>query len=207
MEKIPLSVYGLSYSQKQSTVYALILGQPDGPVRIPVVIGAAEAQAIAIRLERVTPPRPITHDLFASMAQAFGVMLKEVFIHKFQDGVFYCEMTLSDGDREVKIDSRTSDAVAIAMRTGSPIFTTREVLEETGFVLDNSDDGEDDGGEGELKATRSPRSVNTEPKLENLSVGELQKRLDRSIEAEDYEEAAKIKSILDRKQSGSQNDR
>lgn len=199
MEKIPLQVYGLSYSQKQSTVYALILGQPDGPVRIPVVIGAAEAQAIALRLERVTPPRPITHDLFASMAQAFGILLKEVFIYKFEDGVFYCEMTLTDGEREVKIDSRTSDAVAVAMRTGSPIFTTREVLEETGFVLDESEDGSP-GEAGQLKASGTPRAVNTEPKLENLTAEELQKRLDQCIEAEDYEMAQKIKNILDSKQ-------
>lgn len=199
MEKIPLQVYGLSYSQKQSTVYALILGQPDGPVRIPVVIGAAEAQAIALRLERVTPPRPITHDLFASMAQAFGILLKEVFIYKFEDGVFYCEMTLTDGEREVKIDSRTSDAVAVAMRTGSPIFTTREVLEETGFVLDESEDSSA-GEAGQLKASGTPRAVNTEPKLENLTAEELQKRLDQCIEAEDYEMAQKIKNILDSKQ-------
>ena len=116
-EKIRLRVLGISYSQIQSGAYALILAQVDGPYRIPVVIGASEAQSIAIRMENIIPPRPMTHDLFVSFAHAFGVKLKEVMIYKFEDGIFSSELTFTDGERQVVIDSRTSDAIGIAMRT------------------------------------------------------------------------------------------
>ena len=132
-DRIRLKVMGLSYSQIQTGAYALILAQVGGPYRIPVVIGAAEAQSIAIKMESITPPRPMTHDIFVSFAHAFGVKLIEVFIYRFEDGIFSSEMTFSDGDRTISIDSRTSDAIAIAMRTGAPIFTTPEILNETGF--------------------------------------------------------------------------
>ena len=127
-DRIRLKVLGISYSQIQSGAYALILAQVGGPYRIPVVIGAAEAQSIALRMESITPPRPMTHDLFVSFAHAFGVKLKEVFIYKFEDGIFSSELTFTDGDRTVVIDSRTSDAIAIAMaHLYSPhaIFSTK----------------------------------------------------------------------------------
>ena len=130
-DKIRLKVLGISYSQIQSGAYALILAQADGPYRIPVVIGASEAQSIAIRMENIIPPRPMTHDLFVSFAHAFGVELKEVLIYKFEDGIFSSELTFTDGERQVVIDSRTSDAIGIAMRTKAPIYTTREILNRT----------------------------------------------------------------------------
>ena len=115
--RVRLRVLGISYSQIQSGAYALILAQTDGPYRIPVVVGAAEAQSIAIKMEGVVPPRPMTHDLFAAMSQAFGIVLKEVFIHKFEDGIFSSELTFVDpAGQEVVLDARTSDAIAIAMR-------------------------------------------------------------------------------------------
>ena len=123
--RVRLKVMGLSYSQIQTGAYALILAQVGGPIRIPVVIGAAEAQSIALKMESITPPRPMTHDLFVSFAHAFGVKLTEVFIYKFEDGIFSSELTFSDGERTISIDSRTSDAIAIAMRTGAPIYTTK----------------------------------------------------------------------------------
>ena len=114
--RIKLRVQGLTNSQIQSGAYALILAEEDGVRRIPIIVGTSEAQSIAIALERITPPRPLTHDLFATFAQAFGVRLCEVFIYKFEDGVFYSELLFEDGIKQIRLDSRTSDAIAIALR-------------------------------------------------------------------------------------------
>lgn len=201
-DRVKLKVVGISYSSLQSNAYAVILAQADGPYRIPVVIGGAEAQSIAIKLENVTPPRPLTHDLFVSFAHAFGVTLRQVFICKFEDGVFWSELTFSDGEREVTLDSRTSDAIAIAVRTHTPIYTTREILEQTGFRLesensesdDNNSDTEDDENE-----------YNRQPKPENYTIEELERTIAKLIEQEQYEEAAKIKNIITAKKSQNNN--
>lgn len=204
-DRIRLKVLGISYSQIQSGAYALILAQIGGPYRIPVVIGAAEAQSIALRMESITPPRPMTHDLFVSFAHAFGIKLREVFIYRFEDGIFSSELTFSDDERTIVIDSRTSDAIAIAMRTGAPIFTTPEILEETGFLLEESSLEDED----EAAAADAPVFVEEEediaggepaPKIENYTVEELQKLLARLIEQENYEEAARVNEIIKRKQ-------
>lgn len=204
-DRIRLKVLGISYSQIQSGAYALILAQIGGPYRIPVVIGAAEAQSIALRMESITPPRPMTHDLFVSFAHAFGIKLREVFIYRFEDGIFSSELTFSDDERTIVIDSRTSDAIAIAMRTGAPIFTTPEILEETGFLLEESSQEDED----EAAAADAPVFVEEEediadgepaPKIENYTVEELQKLLGRLIEQENYEEAARVNEIIKRKQ-------
>ncbi len=196
-EKVRLKVVGISYSSLQTNAYAVILAQSDGPFRIPVVIGGAEAQSIAISLENVTPPRPLTHDLFVSFTHAFGVTLQKVLISKFEDGVFWSELTFSDGEREVVLDSRTSDAIAIALRTHAPIYTTRAILEQTGFKLEgsNASESEDDGSE------ETPRK----PKVENYSLEELERTLARLIEQEQYEEAAKIKNLIIEKKSRKDN--
>lgn len=199
-DRIRLKVLGISYSQIQSGAYALILAQVGGPYRIPVVIGAAEAQSIALRMESITPPRPMTHDLFVSFAHAFGVKLKEVFIYKFEDGIFSSELTFSDGDRTVVIDSRTSDAIAIAMRTGAPIFTTRDILDETGFLLELQDDeSADDDMQAEMD--EQEENISEEPKLENYTIEELERTLAKLIETENYEDAAKVSEILKRKKN------
>lgn len=200
MDKILLKVYGLSYSQKQSSVYALILGQADGPIRIPVVIGPAEAQAIALHLENIKPPRPMTHDLFSSLHNAFGIELKEVFIYKFKDGVFYCEMTFADATREVVLDARTSDAVAVALRCGAPIYTTRDVMEETGFVIEGEEEDvtEDTSDSGTIKA-KEQKTTRRRPSLESYSIEELERTLQQLIDTEQYEEASKVSEILKRK--------
>ena len=187
-DRIKLRIMGLSYSQLQSGAYALILAQTDGPYRIPVVIGAPEAQSIAIKMEGITPPRPMTHDLFTSFAHAFGVKLKEVFIYKFEDGIFSSELTFTDGERTIVLDSRTSDAIAIAIRTKSPIYTTRAILDETGFLM-----------EGEDNTPEPQQEEPQEPRIENYAVEELQRTLDRLIEQENYEEAARIKQLIDKK--------
>ncbi|MDE6382718.1 MAG: bifunctional nuclease family protein [Paramuribaculum sp.] len=202
-DRIRLTVLGISYSQIQSGAYALILAQVNGPYRIPVVIGAAEAQSIAMRMESITPPRPMTHDLFVSFAHAFGIRLKEVFIYRFEDGIFSSELTFASDDRVIRIDSRTSDAIAIAMRTGAPIYTTPEILEETGFVMDtHTGDGTDDAQAAEGAPTYSedtPTDDSPYSRLENFTVEELERTLARLIEKENYEEAARVNEILKRK--------
>ena len=210
-DKIKLKVLGISYSQIQSGAYALILAQADGPYRIPVVIGAAEAQSIAIRMEGIIPPRPMTHDLFVSFAHAFGVKLKEVFIYKFEDGIFSSELTFTDGEREVVLDSRTSDAIAIAMRTKSPIFTTRAILDETGFIMEETtaeNDSTADDADSTVLSDNSMHdndddSMHKSPRLEQYSVEELEKMLSSLIQDENYEEAAKVAQIIKEKKDGS----
>lgn len=189
-DKVKLKVLGLSYSQIQSGAYALILAQTDGPYRLPVVIGAAEAQSIAIKLENIIPPRPMTHDLFESFTQAFGIRLQKVFIYKFEDGIFSSEMTFTDGERQVTLDSRTSDAIAIAMRTKAPIYTTRDILLEAGFIINESDN--------EISDDEAPDEL-SEPKLENYAIEELEATLAKLIEAEEYEEAARVRNIINSK--------
>lgn len=210
-KRVKLKVLGISYSQIQTGAYALILAQVDGPYRIPVVIGAAEAQSIALRMESITPPRPMTHDLFVSFAHAFGVKLKEVFIYKFEDGIFSSELTFSDGERTVVIDSRTSDAIAIAMRTSAPIYTTPEIVEETGFVMEIQESDE----EGEDNATSEETEIileepdfdledndrDHEPRLEQYSIEELERTLKKLIDTEQYEQAAKVSEILRNKKN------
>lgn len=190
-EKIRLKVVGLTYSQIQSGAYALILGQIDGPYRIPVVIGAPEAQSIAIELEGIIPPRPMTHDLFESFTHAFGIKLLQVYIYKFEDGIFYSELAFSDGDRQIVLDSRTSDAIAIAIRTKSPIYTTSEILTATGFVLDSDT--------ATLRSDSDDNAINAEPKIENYAIEELEALLAKHIDNEEYEEAAKIQNIINKK--------
>lgn len=211
-DKIRLKVLGISYSQIQSGAYALILAQADGPYRIPVVIGASEAQSIAIRMEGIIPPRPMTHDLFVSFAHAFGIKLKEVFIYKFEDGIFSSELTFIDGEREIVLDSRTSDAIAIAMRTKAPVYTTRAILDETGFLMeetsgdpaDASSRGNDDEPAGSDDGNADTSDDDTppmmrEPRLDQYSVEELEKRLARLIDEENYEEAALVSKLIARK--------
>ncbi len=204
--RVRLRVLGISYSQIQNGAYALILAQVGGPFRIPVVIGAAEAQAIALKMEGIVPPRPMTHDLFTALGHAFGIELTEVFIYQFEDGVFYSELTFTDGERTVTLDSRTSDAVAIAMRTGAPIYTTPEILAETGFELEEL--GGDQNAEGETDVNidtpdheSEPETVRI-PKLENYSIEELKKTLAKLIDNEEYEEAARVAEIIRRKEGG-----
>lgn len=196
-KRIRLKVLGLSYSQIQAGAYALILAQVGGPMRISVMIGAAEAQSIALKMEGITPPRPMTHDIFVSFAHAFGVKLTEVFIYKFEDGIFSSEMTFSDGERTVSIDSRTSDAIAIAMRTGTPIYTTQTILDATGFIMENAEEGSEEASQEENDD--QPADILSEPRLENYAIEELEKTLAKLIDREEYEEAARVAEILKRK--------
>lgn len=195
---VRLTVLGLSYSQIRQGAYALILAEDNGPRRIPVVIGSAEAQSIAIKLEKMTPPRPLTHDLFSAFTHAFGIRFEKVIIYKFADGVFYSELTFNDGERIVTLDARTSDAIAIAVRTGTSIYTYESILRETGFIMEETtpdNSGNEDADEIEREFFASV------PKLENYTIEELERTLESLIEKEEYEEAAKVSEILQKKKN------
>lgn len=198
-DRVRLRILGISYSQLQSGAYALLLAEENGPHKIPVVIGASEAQSIAIRIEGIVPPRPLTHDLFVSFAQAFGVKLREVFIYKFEDGIFYSELTFSDGERTVVLDARTSDAIAIAIRAHVPIVTTAAIVRETGFILDDEPDDDGVASSANINEDMRQAAYFAEPKLENYAVEELERTLEQLIEDENYEEAARVSEILKKK--------
>lgn len=191
-DRVRLKVLGITYSQVQQGAYALVLEQVGGPYRIPVVVGVSEAQAIAVRLEKIVPPRPMPHDIMVSMTHGFGISLDEVFIYEFNNGVFLSELRFSNDDRSVAIDSRTSDAIALSLRTGAPIYTTREILEQTGFILPDEEKKEADSAEEDEPA---------EIRLDKLAVVELEKMLADCVEREEYERAAEIKAVIDRKRA------
>ncbi len=187
MDRVKLKVLGISYSQVQQGAYALVLSQDGGPYRIPVIVGVAEAQSIAIKLENIIPPRPMPHDLFVSLAHGFGITLDEVFLYKFENGVFLSELHFSNDERQIAIDSRTSDAIALALRTDAPIFTTKDILEKTGFKVDEADQRD---GDGQEEAT--PKEI----RLDKFAIEELEKMLQQCVEREEYERAAEIKNMI-----------
>lgn len=175
----------------------MLLAAENDNRRIPVIIGAPEAQAIAIVLEKINPRRPMTHDLFATFAHAYGVELKEVFIYNFNDGIFSAEMTFIDTQgRQITLDSRTSDAVAVAIRTGAPIYTTPAILEETGIEItevEKSDEQEEDSPE-------QPEGLEIayeQPDYSDMTDEELESTLADAIAADNFEEAAVIQAILE----------
>ncbi|WP_165157420.1 bifunctional nuclease family protein [Parabacteroides sp. ZJ-118] len=202
--RIKLRVQGLTNSQIQSGAYALILAEENGPRRIPIIVGTAEAQSIAIALEHIAPPRPLTHDLFATFAQAFNVILKQVYIYKFEDGVFYSELEFSDGERSIKLDSRTSDAIAIALRINCDIFISEEIVKECGVVLDllapPTDHSEEDNALLELE----PDEIKDEARLKKwlglLNTQDVKERLKDAIVDENYEYAKMYKDELRRRE-------
>ena len=202
--RIKLRVQGLTNSQIQSGAYALILAEEEGVRRIPIIVGTSEAQSIAIALERITPPRPLTHDLFATFAQAFGIRLREVFIYKFEDGVFYSELLFEDGANEVRLDSRTSDAIAIALRVKCDIYTTPEIVKECGVVLEDAAMDEKDKDDDDFILDLEPEDIKDEVRLKKwlslLDAEELSDRLDEAIADENYEYAKMYKDEIRRRE-------
>jgi len=200
--KIKLRVQGLTNSQIQSGAYALILAEENGLRRIPIIVGTAEAQSIAIALEEIIPPRPLTHDLFANFSKAFDIDLQEVFIYKFEEGVFYSRLLFTQEGREVLLDSRTSDAIAIALRTQCEIYTTEEIMQECGVVLEESLFAE----ENELPDPEElePGDIKDEGQLRewlfSLDADELKERLEAAIASENYENAKMYKDELRRRE-------
>ena len=197
-DRVKISVMGITHSQIQKGAYAVLLTEDGGPHRIPVVVGIAEAQSIVAWMERVNLPRPLTHDLFRSVTRAFGIRVKEVFVSKFEKGIFYSEITFADGDREVVVDARTSDALAIALRSHAPIYTTREVIDETGFIAEGFDDAPAADSD-----TTTVDDASLLP-LNRLAEEELQRMLAKCISTEEYERAAEIR-LPSTRNAGSRN--
>lgn len=202
-EKVKLRVQGLTNSQMQSGAYALILSE-DGPRRIPVIVGVAEAQSIAVALEELHPPRPLTHDLFVRFANAYQIRLVEVLIYKFEDGVFYSEMLFSDGTNEIRIDSRTSDAVAIAIRVQCDIYTFESIIQECGIVLDERNAVDETEEDLDLLPYLNPEEIDDNDKLQKrlelLQKSELEERLEKAVQDENYEFAKMYKDELVRRE-------
>lgn len=195
MQKIKLNVLGLSVSQTQSGAYALVLAEEHGDRRIPIIIGPVEAQSIAIQLEGLKPPRPLTHDLFKNIAQAFQIELIEVLIYKLEEGIFFSELICEMDGNRVAIDSRTSDAVALALRFNCPVYTSEEILEKAGIIIEMTEGPEDDitdfvkGGSEEEPEGYDPYSTE-----------ELNEMLQKAISEEQYERAAEIKNEISKRQ-------
>jgi len=194
MEKIKLEILGISYSQSQSGAYALILGENGEKRRLPIIIGSFEAQAIAIELEKMKPSRPLTHDLLKNFAQTFNILVKEVIIYKFSEGIFYSKLICFDGIKEVEIDSRTSDAVAIAVRFKCPIYTYETILSAAGIVLQDEDKAPED------ESMAGDEGISAE-EYKNLTLKELEGLLMSAIDEEAYEKASKIRDEINRKKS------
>jgi len=193
MKRVKLKVLGISYSQTQSGAYALILIEENGERRVPIIIGGFEAQAIVIKLENLEPPRPLTHDLFKSFATEFNITIIEVMIYKLEEGVFYSRLLCNNGDKELSIDSRTSDAVALALRFGCPIYITEEILDKAGITITPTEtDTSADTDTDSLYETGNSR-------YENYSDEELFKMIDEAVKTEDYERAASIRDEIDKR--------
>lgn len=192
-KKIKLNILGLSYSQTQSGAYALVLAEEEGERRIPIIIGGVEAQSIAIKLEGLEPPRPLTHDLFLNFARSFSVDILEVIIYKLDEGIFYSELVCFKDNEVIKIDSRTSDAVALALRFNCPIYTYEEILSKAGIVLDFGDSKE--------KEEPKPKKTKTSSSLSSKTIEELKTMLHAAVEAENYEKASEIRDEIKKKEN------
>ncbi len=196
MKKVKLNVVGLSYSETHSGAYALVLQEENGQRRIPIIIGSFEAQAIAIQLEKLKPPRPLTHDLFVTFASAFNIDLIEVNIYKLEEGIFYSNLIFQHNDDQITLDSRTSDAIALALRFDCPIYTTQTIIDHAGINLSFENekdesfiDSEDD--EENKESRRTPYAKYT--------IEELEQMMRTAIENEEYEKASAIRDELNRR--------
>ncbi len=192
MKRVKLKVMGISYSQTQSGAYALLLIEENGERRIPIIIGGFEAQAIVIKLENLEPPRPLTHDLFKKFADQFNIAVIEVMIYKLEDGVFFSKLVCNNGETEYSIDSRTSDAVAIALRFGCPIYISEDILEKAQLSNSPSDTDLVSSGESETKKKQTT-------KYGSFTDEELYKMIDEAVKTEDYEKAASIRDEIERR--------
>ncbi len=204
MSLVRLNIKGISYSQTQNGAYALILSEVDGDRKLPIVIGAFEAQSIAIALEKeIKPPRPLTHDLFKNFADRFDIVVKQVIIHKLVDGVFYSSIICERDKIEEIIDARTSDAIALALRFHAPIFTYKNILDQAGIFLKVSPKSEEDGegvdGQEDELATTDIELVGGDTNYKELSLDELNRMLDQAVNNEDYELAARIRDEISKR--------
>lgn len=194
MEKIELEIGGISYSYSQSGAYTLILSESGGQRKLPIIIGQFEAQSIAIEMEKMKPARPLTHDLFRNFARTFNIKLNEIFINKFEEGVFHSVLIFEKDNQIFSLDSRTSDAVALAIRFNCPIYTSYEIIEEVGVVFDTTDETAD------IDSDNDEQSVADENRgLASLSLDDLNNMLSEAVENEDFELASKIRDEINRR--------
>ncbi len=193
MEKIKMGIYGLQYSQTQTGAYALVLEEAEGTRRLPIIIGNSEAQAIAIELESMSPTRPLTHDLFKSFAGEYKIKIQEVIIYNFVDGVFYGKILCNNGKKEVEIDCRPSDAIALAVRFKCPIYTHEFILTAAAFEKDDNGDG--------IKpiSIEEEASGSSSTNYQDLTLEELEESLNEALANEDYEQASLIRDEVNRR--------
>ncbi|WP_299701174.1 bifunctional nuclease family protein [uncultured Pontibacter sp.] len=199
MKKIQLEILGLSSSQSQTGSFALVLGERDGNRRLPIIIGMFEAQSIAIQIEKINPNRPLTHDLFKTFAEQMSVNITEILISDLKEGVFYSKIMCTDGEKEFELDARPSDAIAIGLRFGVPIYTVESVLSEAGIILSDLEEEEDENEEMAVKSSSSTTASSSKEPLNQTSVDDLNKMLNEALEKEDYERAAKIRDELNKR--------
>ena len=209
MEKIRLEIIGLSSSQSQTGSFALVLGEVNGNRRLPIIIGMFEAQAIAIEIEKVIPNRPMTHDLFKSFALSFHFIVEEIVISDLKEGVFFAKIMCSDGIKNIEIDARPSDAIAIGLRFDVPIFSYETIMSEAGIVLnddiedeidEDDDDDEDSLEEAPVASNKSDFALTgREDQIKNMSLDQLQAMLDDAINKEDYEKAARVRDEMNKR--------
>ncbi len=200
MSKIKLNVLGISYSQTQTGAYALVLTEEHGERRIPIIIGGFEAQAIAIQLEGLKPPRPLTHDLFLSFAMSFGINLLEVNIYRLEEGVFYSQLICNKDGKDIKIDARTSDAIALALRFKCPIYTSEEILQKSGIVIDIDETTKTKPVKKDIKDLEKNKTTGTDPsKYKDLDTKMLEDLLEEAVKNEEYEKASIIQEELNKR--------
>lgn len=192
--KIELEIVALSHSLSQTHSYAVVLGESKGLRRLPIVIGGFEAQAIAVAIENMKPSRPLTHDLMKNFMEAFGVTLNEVIISNLNDGIFYSKLICTGSEGTIEIDSRTSDALALSVRCGCPIYTYETILEQAGI------NKEETGGGKQRKTDPEP----SEKDLKTMSLGELDRMLKEVLEREDYMQAISIRDEINRRKEAEQ---
>jgi bifunctional DNase/RNase len=207
MSLVKLTIKGISYSQTQNGAYALILNEVDGDRKLPIVIGAFEAQSIAIALEKeIKPPRPLTHDLFKNFAERFDIVVKQIIIHKLVDGVFYSSIICERDKIEEIIDARTSDAIALALRFNAPIFTYKNILDKAGIYLKNNLLDNDRSSQEIDDVLSNPDTFGIEDNVVSGSIysknsmAELTDLLDAAVEKENYREAAKIRDEISKRE-------
>jgi uncharacterized protein len=199
MTKIKLNVLGISYSQTQTGAYALVLTEENGERRIPIIIGAFEAQSIAIQLEGLKPPRPLTHDLFLNFSLAYKINLLEVNIYKLEEGVFYSKLTCDDGNSRITIDARTSDAIALALRFKCAIFTTEEIISRAGIKLDVEKESKVSAPKRSFLEEVAEKTEEKSDEFKGMDMKELNDVLDEAIKNENYERASKIRDEINRR--------
>ena len=196
MKLIQMSVKGISYSETQTGAYALILNEEKGERKLPIIIGGFEAQSIAIALEsEVKPTRPLTHDLFKNFAELFKINITEIIIYNLVEGIFFAKLICEHEGKEIEIDSRTSDAIALAIRFDCPIYTYEFVLSSAGIILDDDDIEETSE---EVTPELNVEEISQSP-IERMSVKELKSQLKDAIDNEDYENASRLRDEINKR--------